>query len=178
MIFPPQTHYICTILLCNCIRMKIVIDSAIPFIQGVFEPYADVEYIDGASFSREVVADADALVVRTRTKCNGTLLEGSKVKIIATATIGFDHIDLDYCRRRGIEVVTAAGCNARGVLQWVAAALRHIVESEGKRPEEYTLGVVGVGNVGIYLDYLDKRYLRLLGGRVVWQAPLVRAYLA
>ena len=167
MIFPSQTHYICTILLCNRIRMKIVIDRAIPFIQGVFEPYADVEYIDGASFSREIVADADALVVRTRTQCNGTLLEGSKVKIIATATIGFDHIDLDYCRAHNIEVATSAGCNARGVLQWVAAVLAMLAKCEGFAPQERVLGIVGVGNVG----KLVKEYAEMWGFRTICSDP-------
>ena len=97
--------------------MKFIIDSAIPYIKGVLEPYADVIYRSGESFSKEDVADADMLIIRTRTKCNSDLLEGSSVKLIATATIGFDHIDLGYCTHRGIEVVTAQGCNAAGVLQ-------------------------------------------------------------
>ena len=128
--------------------MKVIIDSAIPYIRGVVEPYAEVVYCKGAEIDSSVVSDADALVVRTRTECGRELLEGSKVQFIATATIGRDHIDQEYCNEAGIAVASAAGCNARGVLQWVAAALKHIVESEGKRPEELTLGVVGVGNVG------------------------------
>ncbi|MBQ2240007.1 MAG: 4-phosphoerythronate dehydrogenase [Alistipes sp.] len=128
--------------------MKVIIDSAIPYIRGVVEPYAEVVYCKGAEIDSSVVSNADALVVRTRTECGRELLEGSKVQFIATATIGRDHIDQEYCNEAGIAVTSAAGCNARGVLQWVAAALKHIVESEGKRPEEVTLGVVGVGNVG------------------------------
>ena len=128
--------------------MKVIIDSAIPYIRGVVEPYAEVVYCSGASIDSTLVRDADALVVRTRTKCCHELLEGSSVRFIATATIGRDHIDERYCREAGIEVASAAGCNARGVLQWVAATLKHIVSSDNKRPEEYTLGVVGVGNVG------------------------------
>ena len=128
--------------------MKVIIDSAIPFIRGIVEPYAEVVYCSGASIDSALVRDADALVVRTRTKCCHELLEGSSVRFIATATIGRDHIDETYCHEADIEVASAAGCNARGVLQWVAAALKHIVVSDGKRPEEYTLGVVGVGNVG------------------------------
>ena len=102
--------------------MRVLIDRAIPFLKGVLEPFAEVEYIDGNAFTSELVRDADALIVRTRTRCDGSLLEGSKVQFIATATIGFDHIDLDYCRSHNIAVTTSAGCNARGVLQWVAAA--------------------------------------------------------
>lgn len=128
--------------------MKVIIDSAIPYIRGVVEPYAEVVYCSGASIDSALVRDADALIVRTRTKCCRELLEGSSVRFIATATIGRDHIDERYCHEAGIEVASAAGCNARGVLQWVAATLKHIVSSDNKRPEEYTLGVVGVGNVG------------------------------
>ena len=85
--------------------MKIVIDSAITFIAGVLEPYAEVVYLSGDSFTSELVADASALVVRTRTRCNRELLEGSKVEAIATATIGFDHIDLEYCKEHNITII-------------------------------------------------------------------------
>lgn len=124
--------------------MKIVIDDKIPFIRGVFEPYADIVYLPGGQISPADVRDADALVIRTRTRCDAALLDGSSVRMIATATIGYDHIDMDYCRRHGIHVVTAAGCNARGVVQWVCAALLAM----GVRPQGTTLGIVGVGNVG------------------------------
>ena len=74
--------------------MKVVIDSAIPYIAGVLEPYAEVVYRGGEKFSAADVKDADALIIRTRTRCGKALLEGSSVKLIATAPIGFDHIDL------------------------------------------------------------------------------------
>lgn len=128
--------------------MYYIIDSDIPFIRGVLEPYGDVCYIKGGNITRDVLGDADVLVVRTRTRCDEELLSGSKVKFIATATIGMDHIDLDYCKRQGIEVVNAKGCNARGVLQWVAAVLREVVLTNGGKPSDYRLGVVGVGCVG------------------------------
>lgn len=147
--------------------MKIVIDIAIPFIQGVLEPFAEVQYADGRDFTPEMVKDADALIVRTRTLCNDKLLEGSKVQFIATATIGFDHIDLNYCQRNNIEVATAAGCNARGVLQWIAASLALLAQHEGFRPEERTLGIIGVGNVG----KLVKEYAEFWGFRTICSDP-------
>ena len=147
--------------------MKILADKAIPFLQGVLEPFAEVAYLDGCDFSREVVRDADALIIRTRTRCDKALLEGSRVQFIATATIGFDHIDLDYCRSNNIEVTTAAGCNARGVLQWVAAALALLAEREGFLLQERTLGIVGVGNVG----KLVKRYAEHWGFRTICCDP-------
>ena len=147
--------------------MRVLIDRAIPFIQGILEPYAEVEYIEGNAFTKEKVVDADALIIRTRTHCNQALLEGSKVQFIATATIGFDHIDLDYCQSHNISVSTSAGCNARGVLQWVGAALALLARREGFTPEERTLGIVGVGNVG----KLIKEYAEHWGFRTICSDP-------
>ncbi len=111
--------------------MKIIIDSNIPFIKGVFEPYCEVVYLSGKDFSKESIKDADALIIRTRTKCNCQLLEGTSVKFIATATIGTDHIDQDYCARSGIAVANAAGCNAGGVMQYVFTALYSLAVKNG-----------------------------------------------
>lgn len=132
--------------------IRIVVDNAIPMIRGVLEPWAEVVYLPGQDFTAAGVHDADALIVRTRTRCDEPLLRGSRVRLIATATIGFDHIDLDYCRRAGIRVAAAAGCNARGVLQWMAAALVLLSEGGRWRPEERTIGIVGVGHVGSMVE--------------------------
>ena len=104
--------------------MKLVIDKAIPFIKGVFEPFVDrVLYLAPAEIVADEVRDADALVIRTRTRCCEALLEGSGIKAIATATIGTAHIDLDYCREKGIAVFSSAGCNAGGVGSYVISAV-------------------------------------------------------
>jgi erythronate-4-phosphate dehydrogenase len=124
-------------------------------------------YCAGDSFTPELVADADALIIRTRTRCDRALLAGSKVKFIATATIGFDHIDCSYCAENGIKVATAAGCNARGVLQWVAAVLVELSKREKFTPSQRTLGIVGVGNVGKLVKYYAERW----GFRVVCCDP-------
>ena len=147
--------------------MKIVIDCDIPYIRGILEPYAQTVYISGDRISANDVADADALVIRTRTKCNEELLHGSSVKLIATATIGYDHIDLEYCRKAGIEVATAAGCNARGVLQWMGATLAYASQVQGWEPRQKRIGVVGVGNVGS----LVARYAKLWGFDVLCCDP-------
>lgn len=139
-------------------HMKVIIDRAIPYIQGILEPYAEVVYRDGNAFSASDVHDADCLIIRTRTRCNESLLAGSSVKLIATATIGFDHIDLQYCASHGIEVVTAAGCNAAGVLQWVASALALLATEEGWQPSERTLGIVGIGNVGRLVEQYAREW--------------------
>jgi erythronate-4-phosphate dehydrogenase len=125
-------------------HLRIVADSGIPFMKGLLEPYASVRYIKGIEISPVDVAEADVLIVRTRTRCDETLLKGSRVKLICTATVGFDHIDMEYCRKNGIEVFTASGSNSGAVAQWVATALAYI----NPVPENTTLGIVGVGNVG------------------------------
>lgn len=147
--------------------MRIVTDSAIPYIDPAVESAAEVVRIAGAAITADDVRDADALIVRTRTRCDAGLLEGSHVRIVATATVGFDHIDTAWCRSRGIRVATAAGCNARAVMQWVAAALVRLSEVQGWRPHEKTLGVVGVGHVGS----LVSEYARSWGFRVLCCDP-------
>ena len=136
--------------------MKIVADIDIPFLEGVFEPYAEVFYKKGDEIVREDVVDADALVVRTRTHCDEHLLEGTSVKMVTTATIGMDHIDLDYCAAHGIEVANAAGCNAGGVMQYVFSAVYGVAARKGIKLDEATFGIVGVGNVGSKVEELAK----------------------
>lgn len=129
--------------------MKIIIDNKIPYIKEAIEKIADeVVYAPGKDFTPELVKDADALIVRTRTHCNRELLEGSKVKFIATATIGFDHIDTAYCRQAGIEWTNAPGCNSASVAQYIQSSLLLLQRKQGRQLNELTIGIVGVGNVG------------------------------
>ena len=103
--------------------MKIIADEAIPYWKGIFENECEVEYYPGNEITPQRVKDADALIVRTRTKCNAQLLEGSKVKVIASATIGTDHIDRQWCQSHNIALFNAPGCNSGGVLQYFLTAL-------------------------------------------------------
>jgi erythronate-4-phosphate dehydrogenase len=128
--------------------MKIIIDNKIPYIRGALEPFADVVYLPGNLTTREAVRDADALVTRTRTICNRETLEGSRVRLIATATIGFDHIDTRYCKAAGIEWVNAPGCNAESVNQYIASALFSWSKRKNQALKNQTIGIVGVGQVG------------------------------
>lgn len=128
--------------------MKIVADKHIPFLEGVFEPYADVVYIDGRAITHDDLIDADAMIIRTRTRCNSELLDNTRVRIIATATIGTDHIDLPYCSERGIEVHNAEGCNAGGVMQYVFSALYGVAARKAIKLDGMNFGIIGVGNVG------------------------------
>ncbi len=128
--------------------MKIIIDDKIPYIKGALEPFAEVVYLPGNKTTAEVVKDADALIMRTRTKCNKEILEGSAVKFIATATIGFDHIDTEYCRSAGIEWTNAPGCNAESVNQYISSALFSYSMRKRFDLKDKTIGIVGVGQVG------------------------------
>ncbi|MCX6144203.1 MAG: 4-phosphoerythronate dehydrogenase PdxB [Ignavibacteriales bacterium] len=128
--------------------MKIVVDKKIPFINGVLEKYAEVVYLEGREISRSDLLNADALIVRTRTKCNKELLEGTPVRFIASATIGFDHIDTAFCESKKIFWTNAAGCNSSSVQQYIAGALVYLSEKLNLALAEITIGVVGVGNVG------------------------------
>jgi erythronate-4-phosphate dehydrogenase len=128
--------------------MKIVIDEKIPFIRGAFERWADVVYAPGRSIDARMVADADALIVRTRTRCDAALLEGSSVRIVASATIGFDHIDTLWLEQNGIKWANAPGCNSGSVMQYITSLLFFLAKKHSFDPCSMTLGIVGVGNVG------------------------------
>ncbi|MDR2472031.1 MAG: 4-phosphoerythronate dehydrogenase [Tannerella sp.] len=128
--------------------LKIIADDKIPFLKGILEPYADVRYLPGAKITADDVRDADAIFTRTRTKCNEALLSGSSVKLIATATIGYDHIDTDYCDVKGIKWVNAPGCNSGSVKQYITTSLATLADHYGLRFEDMTLGIIGFGNVG------------------------------
>lgn len=148
--------------------MKFIVDNFVPYVEEALSPYGQVVALHANDFTPQTVADADALIVRTRTKCNRELLEHSNVKFVGTATIGYDHIDRLWCQQQGIKVCSAAGCNARGVLQWVAAALAEICKVKGGgSPEGLTVGVVGVGHVGS----LVVEYCRSWGFRVLCSDP-------
>ncbi len=128
--------------------MKIVCDNRIPFIKGVLEPWAEVVYLPGKDTTAADVRDADAIITRTRTICDEALLKGSKVKVIASATIGYDHIDTAWCESAGILWENAPGCNSWSVKQYVTSVLCTLAQRHGLDLGRMTLGVVGVGNVG------------------------------
>ena len=147
--------------------MKVVADTNIPFLKGVLEPYAEVVYMDGRSIDRAAMMDADAIVIRTRTKCNEETLSGTKVQMISSATIGMDHIDIPWCQAHGIEVQNAEGCNAGGVADYVFSALYGIASRRAIKLDDAVIGIVGVGNVGKKVEYMA----RTLGFKVLLNDP-------
>ncbi len=142
--------------------LKIVADNKIPFLTGALEPFAEVKYFAGAEIDNKKLKEADALVTRTRTKCNAAALKGTQVKLITSATIGFDHIDTEWCDKHGIEWTNAPGCNSESVKQYVAAVLALLVKEKSWCLADKSIAVVGVGNVGSKVSALAK----VLGMRV------------
>lgn len=129
--------------------MKVIVDDKIPYIKGQIEQLVDeVLYLSGAKIAADDVRDADILIIRTRTICNQELLEGSRVRLIVTATIGFDHLDTKYLELVGIEWHNCPGCNATSVAQYVRNSLYLLQREKGVSLKDSTLGIIGVGNVG------------------------------
>ena len=168
-------------------RLRLVIDAQIPFMKGFAEKLGEVRYIPGADITAADVHDADALIVRTRTRCNRQLLEGSSVRFIATATIGFDHIDTDYLKEAGIAWTNCPGCNAASVAQYVKCSLLELAAHGCWHPGQkalssvsdfaivpgsfskdlfgrLTIGIVGYGHVGkeVYKAMKDLGFQRIL----------------
>ena len=143
--------------------MKIVVDAYIPYVDALSN-VADVVVLKPEDITPEAVRDADALLVRTRTRCNEALLGDSKVQFIGTATIGRDHFDSDWCKKAGICAVNAPGCNAPAVAQYVFSTLMRVIN----RPiRNHTIGVVGVGNVGRIVE----RWARAMDMKVMLCDP-------
>jgi len=147
--------------------MKIVADENIPLVREAFERIGQVVTVSGRGMSAELLADADVLLVRSVTSVGSELLAGSSVRFVATATIGTDHLDGEFLRKRSIGWSSAAGSNAKSVAEYVVAALLSLAGRHGVRLAGKTLGVVGVGNIGSVLV----RYAEALGMTVVQNDP-------
>ncbi len=147
--------------------MKIVADDKIPFLEGVFEPFGEVVYLPGDKIKKAHLKVADALLTRSITQCNSELLEGTSIKLIASATIGDDHIDKDFCKKNKIKWTTAQGCNAKAVVQYVTSALLYVSELSGFTIKDKTIGIIGVGNIGSKVASV----CRALGMKVLLNDP-------
>ena len=150
--------------------MKIVIDDKIPYIRETICRLADeTVFLSGAAITADDVRDADVLVVRTRTRCNRQLLEGSKVQLVVTATIGYDHIDTQWLEQAGIRWTNCPGCNSGSVAQYVECALLLLEQQKGLDLQHTTIGIVGCGHVGSKVKAVAER----LGMQVLVCDPLL-----
>jgi erythronate-4-phosphate dehydrogenase len=128
--------------------MILAVDDAVPYAKEAFGRVGEVRLVPGRAMSSADLRDADALVVRSVTKVDKKLLEGSPVQFVGTATIGTDHLDLAYLESRGIHVANAAGCNANAVTEYVLTALLVIAERKRWNLSDKSIGIIGVGHIG------------------------------
>ncbi len=147
--------------------MKIIADQNIPFVEACFSSIGQVTLVGGRQITPDIVKEADALLVRSITKVNAGLLEGSNVKFVATATIGTEHVDQDYLAAKGIGFASAPGSNANSVAEYIVAALLVLGKKQNFQLEGKSIGIVGVGNVGSRVE----AKCRALGMKVVLNDP-------
>lgn len=147
--------------------IKIIADDKIPFLRGALDSFADMVYLPGKDITTDVVKNADALLIRTRTKCTESLLKGSTVSFIGSATIGYDHIDTQYCDTNRIIWTNAPGCNSFSVAQYIVTAFLKISSEFRFDLKDKTIGIIGVGNVGSKVE----KAARALGMNVLLNDP-------
>lgn len=147
--------------------MIIAVDENVPAAREAFGQFGDVRPVDGRALSRADLADVDALVVRSVTRVDSALLEGTPVRFVGTATIGTDHLDLEWLRRAGVRVADAAGSNSRSVGEYVLAALLELRARGALSVAGESIGIVGAGRIGTIVAAIG----RALGMEVVEYDP-------
>jgi len=147
--------------------MKLIIDENITCGKEAFSRFGDVLLLPGRKISNSVVQDADALIVRSITNVNENLLKNSKIKFVGTATIGFDHIDVNYLNSKSITFTTAAGCNSYAVAEYVMSSIAYFIEHNKLSIENKSIGIIGHGNIGKIVG----KYAHALGLKIVFNDP-------
>ncbi|MEB4674897.1 4-phosphoerythronate dehydrogenase PdxB [Enterobacteriaceae bacterium G50] len=147
--------------------MKILVDENMPYARELFSRLGEVKAVPGRPIPVAELAGADALMVRSVTKVNETLLANQSIKFVGTATAGTDHVDQAWLAQAGIGFSAAPGCNAIAVVEYVFSSLLYLAERDGFTLTDRTVGIVGVGNVG---GRLQKR-LEALGVRTLLCDP-------
>jgi len=150
--------------------MIIVVDEAIPYWDEAFPRLGEVRPFSGRKLRPADVKDANALVVRSITRVDASLLEGSSVRFVGSATIGMDHMDVEYLKARGVYFTNAAGCNANAVAEYIVAALLVMAKRKGWNLRSKSIAIIGVGNVGSRVE----KKARILGIRVLLCDPPLR----
>lgn len=132
--------------------LRIVADENIPLLEAFCGDLGTLIRVDGRSLERDQLVGADVLLVRSVTRVDHSLLEGTAVRFVGTATIGTDHIDTGWLDSQGIAFASAPGCNANSVVQYVLSVLSLFLQRNERRTlDDLTVGVIGAGNVGGHL---------------------------
>ncbi len=149
--------------------MRIIVDAHIPFVVEAVQrnwPQTEVLALEPEEIGSSSVRDADVLIIRTRTKVNEALLAGSSVRLVCTATIGYDHIDRSYCETHSVRWISCPGCNAQAVCDYIEEAIEETMDNSQctmhnsqftMHNSQLSIGVVGVGHVGSLVAQMAER---------------------
>src|SRR5512140_2221371 len=148
-------------------KPTIVVNRNTPQVVEIFSRLGNVIALDTPEVTGQTVRNADILVVRSETKVDKALLEGSNVRYVGTVSIGTDHVDTAYLTSRDICFASAPGSNSNSVAEYMAAAFLTWSKRTGTPLRGLTLGIVGVGNVGSKVA----RVAEALGMRVLLNDP-------
>ena len=149
--------------------MKIVADENLAFTEYFFSEFGEIHQAAGRTLTHDDVEKAQALLVRSVTAVNEALIENTALKFVGSETIGTDHLDISALEKHQIAWSNAAGCNAQAVAEYVITALLHLNPEYIDQNKAFTLGIIGLGNVGSRLAYMAK----LLGWNVIGFDPFV-----
>ena len=128
--------------------MKLIIDDACYAYSEIFSQFGDIVTMAGRDINADSVKDCDILIVRSRTKVDQALLEGSSIKFVGSTVAGLDHVDQDYLKDNDIEFFSAQGCNSMAVAEFVISTIVNLADKHKFDYQQKTLGIIGVGNVG------------------------------
>ena len=146
---------------------RITVDENIANAEEVFSSLGEVKLLPGRNITSEILKDSDALIVRSITKVDEKLLKGTKIKFVGTATIGSDHIDIEYLRKHNIAFSDAKGCNAEAVKEYVFTAITEVLNQKKLSYKNLSLGIIGVGNIGSKIADCAK----VLGMKTIYNDP-------
>ncbi|NYT52077.1 MAG: 4-phosphoerythronate dehydrogenase [Candidatus Vesicomyosocius endoextente] len=152
--------------------MKLVIDDACYAYKEIFSHFGNISTIAGRDINSTSVKNADILIVRSRTKVNNVLLDGSQVKFVGSTVAGLDHIDQDYLKAKGIKFFSAQGCNSMAVAEFVISAIVNLADELDFDYQKKTLGIIGIGNVGTRLA----KKAKLMGIKTLLNDPPRQMY--
>jgi erythronate-4-phosphate dehydrogenase len=147
--------------------MQLVVDENIAFAGEAFSQFGDVALISGRQITNDILRNADALIVRSVTNVDENLLQNTNIKFVGTATIGTDHIDINYLDENSIGFADAKGCNADSVAEYVFTALLKIAIDNKLTLKNKSIGIIGIGNVGSRVE----KYAEALGLKVYKNDP-------
>lgn len=136
--------------------MKIIVDENISFAFEAFSGLGDTELVNGRKIPPSLLKEAESLIIRSTTNVNKELLEGTKIKFVGTATIGTDHVDLEYLKERNIAFASAAGCNSRAVAEYVITVIANAVIEKKLKLKDCSIGIIGIGNIGSLVERLSR----------------------